>query len=158
MANINQITIAGNLTRDAELKYTAGQMAICELSLAVNKSRKKNNEWTTEVSYFDVTAFGKLAEANARLSKGECVLVVGELKQERWEKDGQKRSAVKIIANGIFADNSEEDATSQERPERSDEHSQAAPRPNPNQPAPEEIPFSLLWILISISTLGGLLS
>jgi len=98
----------------------------------VNKSRKKNNEWVQEVSFFDVTAFGKLADANARLSKGECILVTGELKQERWEKDGQKRSAVKIIANGIFADNSrDEDATSQDRPASRQEHNQAPQEEHP---------------------------
>ncbi len=132
--NVNQVAVSGNLTRDAETKH-AGQLSICELSLAVNKSRKKNNEWVQEVSFFDVTAFGKLADANARLSKGECVLVIGELKQERWEKDGQKRSAIKIIANGIYADNSHaEDSTSQDRPASRNEYSQA-------KPTEEEHPF-----------------
>lgn len=132
MATTNQVTIEGKLTRDAELKYTASQMAVCELSIAVNKSKKKGDEWVSEVSFFDVTAFSKVAEKAGSLSKGDGVLIVGELKQERWEKDGQKRSAVKIIANGVYAAAGDDsDRSSQERPARRTEHSQQQEEENP---------------------------
>lgn len=152
MPYINQVVIAGNLTRDPETKH-AGSLQICELSLAVNKSRKKGDDWTTEVSFFDVTAFAKVADAAGSLTKGQSVVVIGELKQERWERDGQKRSAVKIIASAVAAV-AADDRTSQERPESRDEYAQA-PR-HAEQPPPNEIPFGLLWLLLSLAAMGGM--
>jgi single-strand DNA-binding protein len=101
-SDINKITIIGRLTKEAELKYTNTGTAISKLSIATNKKRKSGDEWIDEVSYFDVVLFGKTAEAlNQYLEKGKQIAIDGELKQNRWEKDGQKRSKVEIIANGI---------------------------------------------------------
>lgn len=99
MASYNRVVIMGNLTRDIELRYTPGKLAVSELSVAVNERRKGNDgNWFDEVSYFDVTLFGRTAEvASEYLSKGSPVLIEGRLKQDRWEKDGVKRSKVFII-------------------------------------------------------------
>ncbi len=100
--DINSVTIVGRLTRDAELKYTNSGFAISNLGLAVNRSRKDGDQWVEEANFFDVTLLGRRAESlNQYLLKGKQIAVTGELRQERWEQDGQKRSRVTIQANNI---------------------------------------------------------
>jgi single-strand DNA-binding protein len=100
--DINKAVLIGRLTRDAELKYTAGGTAVTKFSIAVNRRRKANDRWEDEANFFDVTLFGKQGEALSKyLIKGKQVGVEGELRQERWEKDGQTRSRVEIAANNI---------------------------------------------------------
>ena len=100
--DINHVIEIGNLTRDEEVNYTPGGMAVGKISIAVNRRVKKGQEWVDEANYFDVSVFGKQAEGlKPYLTKGKKIAVDGFLKQDRWEKDGQKHSAVKIIANDI---------------------------------------------------------
>lgn len=103
MANdLNQVMIIGRLTRDSELKYTAGGMAISQISLANGYRQKKGDTWVDETNFFDVSLFGKQAESLKQyLVKSTQIAVLGELRQSRWEQDGQKRSTVKIHANSI---------------------------------------------------------
>ncbi len=103
MADINRVVLVGRLTKDAELKYTGGGMAICEFSVAVNSSRKQGDEWVDEANFFDVTLFGRQGEAVQRyLTKGQQVGVDGRLKQDRWQnQEGQNRSKVGIIADNV---------------------------------------------------------
>ena len=104
MANmdINHVIEIGRLTRDAEVTYTPGGMAVGKISIAVNRRVKKGQDWVDEANYFDVSIFGKQAESLQKfLTKGKQIAVDGFLKQDRWEKDGQKHSAVKIVANDI---------------------------------------------------------
>jgi single-strand DNA-binding protein len=102
MTDLNQVTLIGRLTRDSELKYTAGGVAVCKFSIAVNRSRKVNDRWEDEANFFDVVLFGKQGEVlNQYLLKGKQVGIDGELRQERWEKDGQNRSRVEIAANSV---------------------------------------------------------
>ena len=98
MASYNRVVLMGNLTRDVELRYTPSGTAVTDLSLAVNERVKRNDQWTDEVHFFDVTLWGRTAEiAGEYLSKGSPVLIEGRLKHDRWEQDGQKRSKVKIV-------------------------------------------------------------
>lgn len=102
MANFNRTILAGNLTRDVELKFTQGGMAIASISIAVNDRRKRGEEWVDEPSFFDCTLFGKTAEiCSEYCSKGSNILVEGKLKQESWEKDGQKRSKVVVLVDSL---------------------------------------------------------
>lgn len=103
MADINRVIEIGRLTKDAEVSYTPGGMAIAKMSIAVNRSVKgADGKWMDEANYFDVQLFGKQAEGlKPYLTKGKQIAVDGYLKQDRWEKDGQKHSAVKINANDI---------------------------------------------------------
>lgn len=99
---VNRVIEIGNLTRDEEVNFTTGGMAIGSFSLAVNRKVKKGNEWTDEVNCFDVVVFGKQAQSLQQyLIKGKQVAVDGYLKQDRWKKDGQKFSKVSIVANDI---------------------------------------------------------
>jgi single-strand DNA-binding protein len=102
MTDLNHVVLIGRLTRDAELKYTAGGQAVCEFSLAVNWRRKNGDQWVDEVNFFDVVLWGRSGEAiNQYLLKGKQIAVDGELRQDRWDQDGQKRSKVKIMANNV---------------------------------------------------------
>jgi single-strand DNA-binding protein len=101
-SDINNVTLVGRLTRDAELRYTNTGTPVSRLSVAVNRSIKFDGQWTTEASFFDVVLWGKQAESlNQYLLKGKQIGVQGELRQNRWEQDGQNRSKVEIVANKI---------------------------------------------------------
>ena len=107
MTDMNSVNLIGRLTRDIgenDFRYTQGGTACMKLSLAVNRSRKgAEGQWADEVSYIDVTVWGKQAE-NIRqfLGKGKQVAVAGFLKQDRWEKDGQKQSKICVVADNVF--------------------------------------------------------
>jgi len=99
MAEINSVVLVGRLTRDAEMKYTQGGAAIVKFSLAINRRKKVGETWTDEANFFDVSMMGKSAESVHKfLTKGKMVGIQGELRQNRWEQDGQARSKVEIFA------------------------------------------------------------
>lgn len=99
MASFNRVMLMGNLTRDIELRYLPSGMAVSEFGLAVNDKRKNSDgQWVEDVNFFDITLFGRTAEvASEYLSKGSPIFIEGRLKHDTWEKDGQKRSKVKVI-------------------------------------------------------------
>jgi len=102
MADINHVVLVGRLTRDAELKYTNSGLAIAKFSLAINRRSKKGDTWQDEANFFDAVFMGKGAEAVAQyLTKGKQIGIQGELRQDRWEQDGQKRSRVEIFVNSL---------------------------------------------------------
>ena len=102
MADVNHVILIGRLTKDILLKFTSGGMAIGSFSIAVNRRRKNGDQWVEEASFFDVSLFGKSAEGLAQyLTKGKQVAVEGELRQDRWQQDGQNRSKVYISANNV---------------------------------------------------------
>jgi single-strand DNA-binding protein len=101
--SINTVVISGNLTRDPEFRSLPNGTPVCELGVAVNERIKdESGNWTDRPNYFDVTVWGGMGEWAARsLTKGAGVTVEGRLRYEAWEKDGQKRSKVKIVANSL---------------------------------------------------------
>jgi single-strand DNA-binding protein len=100
MASYNRVILVGNLTRDIELRYIPSGTAVAEIGMAVNDRIKKGDQWVDETTFVDVTLWGRTAEvANQYLTKGSNILIEGRLKLEQWEKDGQKRSKLKVIAD-----------------------------------------------------------
>jgi len=100
--DINTVTVVGRVTRDAELSYVASGTAKCEFAIATNRRVKKGDQWSDEASFFDLTLWDKQAESlNKYLVKGTQVAVQGELRQDRWEKDGQKHSKTQVFVNSI---------------------------------------------------------
>jgi len=99
MASFNRVILVGNITRDIELKYTQSSLAVTELGLAVNDRRKNQaGEWIEETTFVDVTLWGRTAEiAGEYLGKGSSVLIEGRLKLDTWEKEGQKRSKLRVV-------------------------------------------------------------
>jgi single-strand DNA-binding protein len=101
-ADINHVVLVGRLTRDAELKSIASGQAVCKFSIAVNRSKKNGEQWEDEPNFFDVVLWGRRGEAlHQYLNKGKLVGIDGELRQDRWQQDGQNRSKVEIVANNI---------------------------------------------------------
>lgn len=100
---INTVVVSGNLTRDPEYRSLPNGTPVCELGIAVNDRIKDDGgNWTDRANFFDVTVWGGMGEwANRNLRKGAGVTIEGRLRYEAWEKDGQKRSKVKIVANSI---------------------------------------------------------
>ena len=102
MADINQVILIGRLTRDAELKHTSSGQAVCKFSIAVNRRRKTGDTWEDEANFFDIVLWGKQGESlHSYLVKGKMVGVNGELRQDRWQQDGQNRSKVEVVAGYI---------------------------------------------------------
>lgn len=102
MASVNCVHLVGNSTKSCEVKFTAGGMAIAEFGLAVNDRRKKGDEVIEEVTFVDITFFGKQAEiAGEYITKGKQVYIQGRLKLDQWETDGQKRSKLHVIGENF---------------------------------------------------------
>ncbi|MBI1901062.1 MAG: single-stranded DNA-binding protein [Planctomycetia bacterium] len=99
MASYNLVVLAGNLTRDVDLRHIASGTAVADVTVAVNEKRKTpNGEWVEDVSFVDVTLWGRTAEvASEYLGKGSNLLIEGRLKLDRWEKDGQKHSKLRVV-------------------------------------------------------------
>jgi len=103
MNNLNSILIEGNLTHDPEFITTPNGTALCKFSIASNRYYRQGDETEKEVSFFDVQAWAKKAEAvNNIARKGRGVRVVGRLKQDRWnDNDGKTKSRVIIVVEHI---------------------------------------------------------
>jgi single-strand DNA-binding protein len=102
MASFNRVILVGNLTRDPELRYIPSGTAVSDIGLAVNDRVKRGDQWVDEATFVDITLWGRTAEiANEYLSKGSPVLIEGRLKLDRWEKDGQKHSKLKVIGERL---------------------------------------------------------
>lgn len=97
------VTIVGNLTRDPELRFTAGGKGVASFGVAVGRRYQQNGEWQEKTSFFNVTAWDTLGEnVAASLTKGTRVLVTGRLEQREYEtKEGEKRNVVEIVADEI---------------------------------------------------------
>lgn len=105
MANLNKVFLIGNLTRDPELRYTPGGIAVADLRIAVSQKfvSRSSNEQRDEVVFVDVTVWGKQAEACGEyLSKGASLFVEGRLRLDTWEsKDGQRRNRLRVVAQRV---------------------------------------------------------
>ncbi len=100
--DINHVVLVGRLTRDAELRYTNSGSAVANISLAINSRRRRDDQWVDEAHFFDAVVWGKTAESlSPYLTKGKQIGLEGELRQNRWEQDGQRRSKVEIFTRNI---------------------------------------------------------
>ena len=107
MTDLNHVVLIGRLTQDLgsderSFGYVGNGQARANVSIAVNRSKKEGDQWVDEVNYFNITIWGKTAEnLKPYLTKGKQICVEGHLKQDRWEKDGQKQSRVTIVADQV---------------------------------------------------------
>lgn len=93
---MNSVNLIGRLTRDPELRQT-NSSALCKIGLALSRRYTVNGEKREETSFVDCVIWGKSAENAAQyMNKGQRVGVSGSLKQETWEKDGQKHSRLVV--------------------------------------------------------------
>lgn len=102
---INNVNIAGNLTRDIDLRQTQGGTTIANFGIAVNERVKDNQtgEWSDRPNFFNCVCFGRRAEGLAKvLSKGQKVAISGRLRYNQWENErGEKRSNVEIVVEDV---------------------------------------------------------
>lgn len=143
MASFNRVILIGNLTRDPEVKYLQSGTAVCDIGLAVNDKRKNaQGEWVDDVTFVDISLFGRTSEvAGEYCRKGSNLLIEGRLKLDTWEKDGQKRSKLKVIGDRLVMLGSKP-----QNRDSSESRQQSAPPPERQhcEPAPataEDLPF-----------------
>ena len=103
MAFGNTVTVVGNCTRQPEQRFTPAGAPVTNLSVAYNRKYQKNGQDVEEVSFFDVTCWGTLAEnVAASINKGDRLIVSGRLDQRSWETpQGEKRSKLEITADEV---------------------------------------------------------
>ena len=102
--SINRVNITGNITRDPELREGATGTSVLSLSVAVNDRRRnaESGEWEDVPNYVDVTMFGNRAAAIAKhVGKGDKLAIEGKLRWQSWERDGQKRSKLDVVADEV---------------------------------------------------------
>lgn len=120
MSSFNRVIIAGNLTRDPELKQLNNNQSVCRLGLASNRQYKNRStgDMVQEVCYVDIDVWGPQAESCSQyLQKGRPVLVEGRLKFDSWkDNEGQTRSKHSIVADRVvFLSGQQQDNTSEDR-------------------------------------------
>jgi single-strand DNA-binding protein len=139
MANFNKVILAGNLTRDPELRYTPKGTAIARLGLAINRSwRTETGETREETTFVDIDAFGKQAEVIGQyFKKGRPILIEGRLKYDTWEdkQSGQKRSKLSVVLEGFQFMDSQRGGGDGPSPSAPSQPSQPASRGQVSAPA-----------------------
>lgn len=100
---INKVFLAGNLTRDVELRFTLTGKALAKATVAVNRKFNVGEEQREEVAFIDVECWGKPAEQMGQFRKGQNVVLEGRLKQDNWEdkETKQKRSKLLVVVDGF---------------------------------------------------------
>ena len=104
MASMNRVFLAGNLTRDPEVRHIPSGITVADLGLAINESYKsKSGEMVENTIFVDVVVWGRQAETSGEyLSKGSPVLIEGRLQLDSWEtKEGDKRSKLRVRADRV---------------------------------------------------------
>ena len=104
MANINSVNISGNLTRDPELRESASGNKRLTFGIAVNERTRKpgTDEWVDYPNFVDITLFGNQCDYfSSVLKKGMKVAVEGKLHYASWDKDGERRSKLTVVARTI---------------------------------------------------------
>jgi single-strand DNA-binding protein len=151
MASFNKVILAGNLTRDPELRYTPKGTAVARITLAVNRTWKgEGGENKEEVSFVDVDVWGRQAEVISQyMKKGRPLLVEGRLKQDTWEDKNtkQKQSKLKVVLESFsFLDSNRGESGAPAEAPRS-RPAAAAPAPAPEggeadaPPEGDDVPF-----------------
>lgn len=103
--NLNKVLLAGNLTRDVELRHTSGNQAVATIGLAVNRRWKTpEGEQREETMFIDCEAWGKQAEfVSQYFSKGKAIFIEGRLRLDQWEdkETKAKRQRHKIVVEDV---------------------------------------------------------
>ncbi len=100
----NTVSIVGNVTRQPDLRYVGNGQATCNFGVAVNRrwQNRQTSEWEEATSFFDVVCWQTLAEnVSESIKKGARVVVTGRLEQRSYEKDGNKRTVIEVVADEV---------------------------------------------------------
>lgn len=103
--NLNKVMLAGNLTRDPQVRFFANERAVADFGLAINRRYKTNDgQQKEETTFVDVECWGRTAELVGQyLTKGRGAYIEGRLKLDQWDdkESGQKRSKLKVVADTV---------------------------------------------------------
>lgn len=150
MTDLNHVVLIGRLTQDLgsderSFGYVGNGQARANVSIAVNRSKKSGDEWIEEVSYFNITIWGKTAEnLKPYLTKGKQICVDGHLHQDRWEdSEGKKQSRITIIADQVqlLGGNNKDSGSGNTAPTFKPADNTASTPAADGEGFPEDIPF-----------------
>lgn len=158
MTDLNDYNVIGRLTHDLDERsfaYTPQGTARMNLSIAVNRSVKRGDEWVEETSFFEAVVWGKTAEnIKPYMTKGKQICINGYLKQDRWKdkETGGSRQKIYIVANSVQllggkSDGASSGGTSYQNGRQTGGYAPKAPKEEPQYQEysgddfPEEIPF-----------------
>jgi len=148
MANFNKVILAGNLTRDPELRYTPKGVAIAKIGLAINRTWKtETGETKEEVTFVDVDAFGRTAEVIGQyLKKGRPILMEGRLRYDTWDdkQTNAKRSKLGVVLESFqFLDSGRAEGGAARATTTPAAATDVPPAPEAQTPEPEhdDVPF-----------------
>ena len=153
MPSLNKVLLIGNLTRDPDVRMMSNGRPVCNFGLALNRNYKDSEgNRKEEVTFVDVECFGPRAEAVAKFfAKGRSIFVEGRLKLDQWEsKDGEKRSAIRVVLDNFeFVDSRQDGTSNQARnietsaPTSStpSETQRSEPTASPDPDLDEDVPF-----------------
>lgn len=144
MASANIVILCGNLTRDPEVRQIPSGMSVADLGLAINENYKnKQGEMVETTCYVDVVVWGRTAETCGQyLKKGSPVLVEGRLQLDQWEKDGEKRSKLRVRGERVqFLGSKREQSPEQTTDDGGPRTSQGRGPSKPPPKADDDIPF-----------------
>jgi len=142
MYDLMRCCLSGGVTQDLkELKYTKDSKAVLDFSIGSNSYKKGAGEYNQKSNYFNVTVFGKSAEACKKyLVKGSRVMIDGRLDYQSWEKDGQKHSIIKVIADSVIFIGAKNQAQAQPPAKKQEEPKE--PQDLPFDDNPGDDPFA----------------
>jgi single-strand DNA-binding protein len=153
MANFNKVILAGNLTRDPELRYTPSGKAVAKFGLAINRTwTSETGEKKEDTTFVDIDCFGRQAEVISQyMKKGRPLLVEGRLKLDQWDdkQTGQKRSRLGVVLESFsFLDSGRGDGgggapseISRPRPVAAAAPVAASAQEDSGQPPEDDVPF-----------------
>ena len=145
MASLNKVLLIGNLTRDPDVRMMSNGRPVCNFGLALNRSYKDaEGNRKDETTFVEVESFGPRAEAIGKFfAKGRAIFIEGRLKLDQWEsKEGEKRSALKVVLDSFEFVDSKQEGTSAE-PRNTEPASSPTPSPSPKTaPTKESSPPS----------------
>ena len=143
--SVNKVILVGRLGRDPESRFTGSGQAVCNFSLATDRSYKdRNGQTTKQTEWHKIVAWGKLAEICQKyLKKGSQIFIEGRIQSRQWDdKDGNKRTSFEIVAGEMRMLGSRGDAGAAGH---SGDEAEAPPAPAPEEAGPEvgdeDIPF-----------------
>jgi len=154
MASFNKVILAGNLTRDPELRYLPNGTPVARIGLAIGRRWKtETGELKEDTTFVDVDAYGKQAETIAQyMKKGRPILIEGRLRYDSWDdkQSGQKRSKLSVVGDTLQFIGDGKGAQGGSRPsaDRGSDDEQSRPRSQGASPAAaqdfqedDDIPF-----------------
>lgn len=130
---LNNVVVAGRCGNDIEIKKISDKFSVGTFSICTDESYKKDGEWVSPMNWIDVKVINPSDFLTKVVKKGAEVMIQGKLKNEKWEKDGNKHSRLILEVNW-------QSGGSVQATQRSDRAEQVASHTVASQPKAERMP------------------